>query len=167
MHVCSVVSNSFATPSTTAPGLLCPWDFPGKSTRGGGHFLLKGSSPPKDWTGVSCMGRQILYHWATDSLPLLGSPIASQFQLATFQMLNSHMQLSPPYWTAQILILLFIKENKLSYRVKFQLALLIKSSPIFFSTQQSIQSLFSELCTFFNHPKDYYITAPERSKHKE
>ena len=25
----------------------------------------RGSSPPRDWTCVSCIGRQILYHWAT------------------------------------------------------------------------------------------------------
>ena len=25
----------------------------------------RGSSWPRDWTGISCMGRQILYHWAT------------------------------------------------------------------------------------------------------
>ena len=25
----------------------------------------RGSSWPKDWTGISCIGRQILYHWAT------------------------------------------------------------------------------------------------------
>ena len=25
----------------------------------------RGSSPPRDWTHISCIGRQILYHWAT------------------------------------------------------------------------------------------------------
>ena len=28
-------------------------------------FFSRGSSQPKDWTLVSCIGRQILYHWAT------------------------------------------------------------------------------------------------------
>ena len=28
-------------------------------------FYSKGSSPPRDQIGVSCIGRQILYHWAT------------------------------------------------------------------------------------------------------
>ena len=37
------------------PGLLCPWDFPGKNTGVGCHFLLWGSSRPKDWTSVSCV----------------------------------------------------------------------------------------------------------------
>ena len=39
----------------------CPWDFPGKSTRVGCHFLCRGSSRPRDQTCVSCIGRQILY----------------------------------------------------------------------------------------------------------
>ena len=32
------------------------------------HFLLRGSSQPRDWTyisWVSCISRHILYHWAT------------------------------------------------------------------------------------------------------
>ena len=27
--------------------------------------LSRGSSQPKDWTHISCIGRRILYHWAT------------------------------------------------------------------------------------------------------
>ena len=33
--------------------LLCPWDFPGKNTGMGCHFLLWGSSWPRDGTHVS------------------------------------------------------------------------------------------------------------------
>ena len=33
------------TPWTEAPQLLCPWDFPGKNTGVGCHFLLQGISP--------------------------------------------------------------------------------------------------------------------------
>ena len=44
---------------------LCPWDFPGKNTGVGCHFLLQGIFPPKDQTRISCIGRRILYHWAT------------------------------------------------------------------------------------------------------
>ena len=44
--------------------LLCPWDFPGKNTGVGGHFLLQGIFPTQG-THVSCAGRQILYHRAT------------------------------------------------------------------------------------------------------
>ena len=38
--------------------LLCPWDFPGKNTGVGCHFLLQ----PRDRTCISCIGRWILYH---------------------------------------------------------------------------------------------------------
>ena len=34
--------------------LLCPWDFPGKSTEVGCPFLLRGSSQPRDQTCISC-----------------------------------------------------------------------------------------------------------------
>ena len=41
-----VVSNSFAILWTIAPPrLLCPWDFPGKSTGVGCHFLLQADLP--------------------------------------------------------------------------------------------------------------------------
>ena len=46
-------------------GLLCPWDFPGKNTEVGCHFLLGGYFLPRDGTHVSRIGRQILYHWTT------------------------------------------------------------------------------------------------------
>ena len=37
----------------SSPRLLCPWDFPGKNIGVGCHFLLQGSSPPRDRTHVS------------------------------------------------------------------------------------------------------------------
>ena len=43
-------------------------NFPDKNTGVGSISYAKGSSPPKDqpWVSfVSCIGRQILYHWAT------------------------------------------------------------------------------------------------------
>ena len=43
------------------PRLLCPWEFPGKSTGVGCHLLLQGIFPTRDWTPVSCTGRWILY----------------------------------------------------------------------------------------------------------
>ena len=44
LYVCvshSVMSD-FATPWTVAHQFLCPWDFPGKNTEVGCHFLLQG-----------------------------------------------------------------------------------------------------------------------------
>ena len=45
--------------------LLYPWDFRGKNTERVAVSLSEGSSPPSDRTHVSCIGRQILYQWAT------------------------------------------------------------------------------------------------------
>ena len=49
--------------------LLCPWDFPGKNTGLGCHFLLQGIFPIQQ-------SNLYLLHWQADSLPLshLGSP---------------------------------------------------------------------------------------------
>ena len=56
----------FATPWTvTYQDPFCPPDFPGKNTGVSCHFLLWGSSQIRGQTCVSCIGRHILYHWAT------------------------------------------------------------------------------------------------------
>ena len=57
--------NSLQPHELQSIGLLCPWDFPGDNTGVGCHFLLQGSSWPRDQTQVSCVGRWILYHWGT------------------------------------------------------------------------------------------------------
>ena len=46
--------------------LLCPWEFPGKNTGGGGAISFsRRSSWPRDLTCISCIDRQILYQWVT------------------------------------------------------------------------------------------------------
>ena len=45
--------------------LLCPWDSPGKNTGVGCHFLLQGSSQPRDRTQVSCIVGRFFAIWAT------------------------------------------------------------------------------------------------------
>ena len=60
----------FATPGTVAPpGLICLWDFVGRNTRTGCHFLLKGIfltlCDQIHVSCISCIGRQILYHCTT------------------------------------------------------------------------------------------------------
>ena len=68
-HYCCLVAKSCLTlcdPVDCSPTrLLCPWDFPGKSTVAGCHFLLQGIFPTQGLSHVSCTRRQILYHWAT------------------------------------------------------------------------------------------------------
>ena len=59
----------------SATRLLCPWNFPGKNTEVGNHFLLQVIFPtqtgiePMSVSCVSCIARQILYHWATWESP--------------------------------------------------------------------------------------------------
>ena len=43
------------------PMLPSPWDSPGRNTGVGCH-ALRGSSLPRDQTGISCTGRWVLYH---------------------------------------------------------------------------------------------------------
>ena len=55
--------------------LLWPWDFPGKNTGVGCHFLLQGIFPTQG-SNPHCLLH--LLHWQADSLPLshLGSPLS-------------------------------------------------------------------------------------------
>ena len=65
----SVVSNSLQPHRLLPTSLLCPWDFPGKNTGVGCHFLLQGI--------FLTQGSNFhLLHWQSDSLLLchLGSP---------------------------------------------------------------------------------------------
>jgi len=44
-----------------------------------------GSSRPRDWTGISCIGRWILYHWATWEAPAYEIAQPLKTKQATFQ----------------------------------------------------------------------------------
>ena len=70
VHACSVVSNSFRPHGLWPTRLLCPWNFLGKNTGMGCHFLFRGSFRPRDRTHVSCV-----LLWPAESLTLhhLGS----------------------------------------------------------------------------------------------
>ena len=68
----SVISTSLWPHGLQPTRLLCPWDFPGKSTGVGCHFLLQGSSWPRDGTQVSCTAGRHFTLWATrEALKLL------------------------------------------------------------------------------------------------
>ena len=54
------------------------WVFPGKNTGVGFTSFSWGSSWPRCWTRISYIGRQTLYHWATDEA-LPPNPVQSQF----------------------------------------------------------------------------------------
>ena len=79
--VCSVVSNSLRSHVLHPTRLLCPWDFPGKNTGVGCHFLLQGTSQP----GIKAAS-PVSTALQMDFLPLshLGSPKQSYlFQINT------------------------------------------------------------------------------------
>ena len=58
---CSVVTNSWQPRGLQPTRLLCPWDFPGKSTGMGCHFLLHGIFPTQRSNLGLLHCRQILY----------------------------------------------------------------------------------------------------------
>ena len=62
---CSVVSDSLRPHSLEPARLLCPWKYPGKNTGVGSHFLLQGSSWPRDLTHVSHIAGRFFTIWAT------------------------------------------------------------------------------------------------------
>ena len=66
LHACSVAKScrTLVEPHWLWPTrLLCPWDFPGKNTGVGCHFLLQGIFLTQGWNPG-------LLHWQPDSLPL-------------------------------------------------------------------------------------------------
>ena len=67
----------FSSPWTVAPRLLCPWNFPGKNTRMGCHFLLQGIF----LTQRSSLHLLYPLYWQEDCLPLypLGNPKRSHY----------------------------------------------------------------------------------------
>ena len=62
-HYCvssSVIPNSLPSHGLSPVRLLCPWDFPGKNTGAGCHFLLQGIFPTQD-SNADLHCRQILF----------------------------------------------------------------------------------------------------------
>ena len=58
----SVVSHSLQPHELSPTRLLCPWNFPGKHTAVGCHFLLQGIFPTQGSNPGLLHCRQILYH---------------------------------------------------------------------------------------------------------
>ena len=70
---CSAVSDSLRPHGLQLTGLLCPWDFPGKSTGVGCHFLLQGIFPTQGSNPGLLHCRQILYHLSHQGNPSVHS----------------------------------------------------------------------------------------------
>ena len=63
---CSIVPDALQPHGLHPTRLLCPWDFPGKDTGVGCHFLLQGNFQ----TQGSSLRLLSLLHWQAGSLPL-------------------------------------------------------------------------------------------------
>ena len=81
----------FATTWTVAARLLCSWDFPGKNTGVGCHFLLQGIFLTQGSNLCLLFDWQVLYHWT------LGSLEAIHHQAKTLQ--STHIQSNNDTWT--------------------------------------------------------------------
>ena len=65
----SVVSDSLKSHGLQPTRLLCPWNFPGKHTGVVAITSSRGSFQPRNLTCISCIGRWVLYCWATREAP--------------------------------------------------------------------------------------------------
>ena len=88
LFICQVVSDSLGPHELQATGLLCPWDFPGKNSGVGCHFLLHGIFPTQ---GLNSHLLSLL-HWQPDSSPPshLGSPEVLKFPSITKLLSQGH-----------------------------------------------------------------------------
>ena len=81
VYVCvrSIMSDSLRLQRLQPARLLCLWNFPGKNTGAGCHFLLQVIFP----TQGENPGLLHLLHWQADSLPLhqLGSPKSQMYSI--------------------------------------------------------------------------------------
>ena len=82
--LCLTLSQPYGLSSSR---LLCPWNSPGKTTGVVAISFFRRSSWLRDWTCVSCIGRWILYHWATREAQSLDQ--FSSVQLSYSVMSNS------------------------------------------------------------------------------
>ena len=64
----SVLFSSLLPHGLWAARFFCLWNFPGKNTGVGCHFLLQGSSWPRDWTHISCISYQLCHMGSPEHL---------------------------------------------------------------------------------------------------
>ena len=91
-HACSIVSDSLKPHWLKPARLLCPWDFPGKNTGVGCHFLLQRIFLTQK------LNLQLLHflHWQADSLPPHQLGISTLLNLVQ-QDLSRAMETVPPW----------------------------------------------------------------------
>ena len=78
----SVVSNSLWPHGLKYARLLCPWDFPGKNTGVGCHFLLQGIFPTQGSNPGLLHCRQTLYPLSHQGSSVFGAPQIKSFTVS-------------------------------------------------------------------------------------
>ena len=96
MCACSVISSSFLTAPPHANGLwptklLCPWDFPGKSTGVGCHSLLQGIFSTQGLNPHHLHCTQIVYRLSNQGSPQLMMQVLKQLSGNSF-LQRSHLE---------------------------------------------------------------------------
>ena len=71
---CSVMPDSLRPHELQPTKLLCPWDFPGKDTGVGCHFLIQGIFPTQRSNPGLLHCRQILYRLSYKGSPIFAAP---------------------------------------------------------------------------------------------
>ena len=118
MMVCSVTKLCLTLlwPNELQPAsLLCPWDFTGKNTGLGCHFFLQRIFPTQGSNCSSCIGRWILYHWATWE-----APNNELYNNLFFRIMQSTVKLCSLYCLLKRKSYLIILENDPSKVVKIK-----------------------------------------------
>ena len=90
MCMCVQLCPTLCNPLDQPLRLFCPWNFSGKYAGVGCHFLLQGSSWPRNWNClccVYCIGRQILYHWLWASYKNPTPPFTSSVTFSSVHLL--------------------------------------------------------------------------------
>ena len=91
---CSVVPDSLWPHGLQPTRLLCPWDFPGKDTEVGCHFLLQGIFPTQGPNPGLLHCRQILYQLSYKGSPINGLEFMNSFFIIKGQcQLNTYVNL--------------------------------------------------------------------------
>ena len=90
----------FATPWTVTYQAPCPWDFPGKSTGVGCHFLLQGTFPTQGSNPALPHCRQMLYHLSHQERRWLsrGKTKSNRCSFLSWSLQSSNLKSLPTVW---------------------------------------------------------------------
>ena len=105
----SVVPNSLQPHGLQPTRLFCPWDFPGKDTRVGCHFLFQVIFPTQAQNPGLLYCRQILYHLCDSYSHLIKGKIMPPFSKIILCRLNTKNMQKSDTWspTYNIIVHLF------------------------------------------------------------